>query len=128
VRSIEIMKSSTMGLLFEKCKETFSVRTFTGTNKQAQVNDKCTYVREDNIRLRLFNPVNDTKLDTYRGREEETLEGLGIRSYQNFILEMKGDSEEFDDYVMGYMSVRIALWEENTSLESLDEKHIGLHK
>ena len=26
------------------------------------------------------------------------------------------------------MSIRIALWKENTALESLDEKHIRLHK
>lgn len=56
------------------------------------------------------------------------MEELSIRSYQNFVLELKGDSEEFDDYVMGFMSIRIALWEENKSLESLDEKNITLHK
>ena len=36
--------------------------------EQPKITDKCTYVREDNIRIRLFNPVNDTKLDTYRGK------------------------------------------------------------
>jgi hypothetical protein len=56
------------------------------------------------------------------------LEELGIRSYQNFLLEVKGDSEEFEDYVAGYMSIRIALWKENMSLVSLDEKNISLHK
>ena len=78
--------------------------------EQPKANDKNTYVREDNIRLRLFNPVNDIKLDTYRGKEEESLIDIGIRSYQNFMLEIKADSEDFDDYVLGFVSLRIALW------------------
>jgi hypothetical protein len=78
--------------------------------------------------VRLFNPINETKLDTYRGKGEETLEQLGIRSYQNFLLELKADSEEFDDYVAGFMSIRIALWEDNPNLTSLEEKCVNLHK
>ena len=68
------------------------------------------------------------KLDTYRDKEGEALEGLGIRSYQNFILETKADTEEFDDYLMGYISLRVALWEENQNILSLEDQHIKLHK
>ena len=64
----------------------FNIKTFTELTEQPKITDKCTYIREDNIRIRLFNPVNDTKLDTYRGKEDQSLVNLGIRSYQNFIL------------------------------------------
>ena len=33
------------------------------------MNDKVTYVKEGNLRIRLFNPANDTKLDTYTTKE-----------------------------------------------------------
>ena len=32
------------------------------------INEKFSYVKEGNLRIRLFNPVNDTKLDTYTGK------------------------------------------------------------
>lgn len=32
------------------------------------VNDNNTYIREGNIRIRLFNPSNDAKLDTFTGK------------------------------------------------------------
>ena len=31
-------------------------------------NDNQTHLREDNIRIRLFNPSNDAKLDTFTGK------------------------------------------------------------
>ena len=57
---------------------------------------QCSYILQGNLRIRLFNPVNDIKLDTYSGREQLTLEELGIRPYQNFILEPKNSEEEFE--------------------------------
>lgn len=93
VKTIEIMKNSTLALLFEKSKDMFNIKTYKEGNAPQKITDNSTYIREDNIRIRLFNPVNDTKLDTYRGKDDETLESLGIRSYQNFILELKADTE-----------------------------------
>lgn len=118
VRTIEINKNSSLELLFEKCKDIFNIKTYKEGPPHLK-NENSTYVKEDNIRIRLFNPVNDNKLDTYRGKDKESLENLGIRSYQNFLLELKADSEEFDDYVAGFMSIRVALWEDNPNLTSL---------
>lgn len=70
VKTIEIRKSSTLSLLFEKSKDTFNIKTYKEGNQPEKIIDQSTYIREDNIRIRLFNPVNDTKLDTYRGKEE----------------------------------------------------------
>ena len=70
VKTIEIMKDSSLTLLFEKCKEMFSISTFKELPENPKMYDKVTYIREGNLRIRLFNPVNDTKLDTYRGKEE----------------------------------------------------------
>lgn len=57
-----------------------------------------------------------------------SLEELSIRSYQSFVLQVKGDSEEFEEFVDGFMSIRMALWEENLSVASLDQKSLKVHK
>lgn len=70
VKTIEITKKSTLKVLFDKSKDTFNIKTYKEGSPPHHITDQSTYVREDNIRIRLFNPVNDTKLDTYRGKEE----------------------------------------------------------
>jgi hypothetical protein len=85
-------------------------------------------LKADNVRLRLYNAANDIKLDTFTGMGQKTLSQLNIRSYQSFLLEIKSNSEEFEEFVPGFMSIRIALWEENPKATSLDEKNLRLHK
>jgi hypothetical protein len=86
------------------------------------------FLKADNVRLRLYNAANDIKLDTFTGMGQKTLSQLNIRSYQSFLLEIKSNSEEFEEFVPGFMSIRIALWEENPKATSLDEKNLKLHK
>jgi hypothetical protein len=86
------------------------------------------FLKADNVRLRLYNAANDIKLDTFTGMGQKTLSQLNIRSYQSFLLEIKSNSEEFEEFVPGFMSIRIALWEENPKATSLDEKNLRLHK
>lgn len=85
-------------------------------------------VKAENVRLRLYNAVSDIKLDTFTGREEQSLGELGLRSYQTLLLEVKSEGEEFEEFVAGFMSIRVALWEDNGSVLSLEEKHLRLHK
>lgn len=73
VKTLEIRKDSTLNVLFEKSKDTFNVKTYKEGNQPDKITDQSTYIRDDNIRIRLFNPVNDMKLDTYRGKEESSL-------------------------------------------------------
>ncbi len=69
VKTIEILKNSTMALLFEKCKETFNIKTLMPGEEPKDSHTVLTYISRDNIRIRLFNPVNDAKLDTFTGKE-----------------------------------------------------------
>ena len=128
VKTIEISRESTLELLFEKCCEMFNVVLIHDVKEADPSQQHNSYIMDGNLRIRLFNPVNDTKLDTYRGKENNSLEELGIRSYQNFILEPKNNEEEFEDYIPGFMSIRVALSEDNKHVTSLEDRHLKLHK
>ena len=69
-------------------------------------------VKMQNYRLRLYNAVSDTKLDTYGGREKQTLEQLKIGSHKHMLLEVKKDSEIFEQFLTGFITLRIVLWDE----------------
>ena len=56
-------------------------------------------------------------LDTYEGRESDTLEVLKIYPLKTLALEEKTDSEEFEKYDQNLIVVKINLWREGlTSL------------
>ena len=46
-------------------------------------------MKKCNVRLRQFNPINEIKLNTYDGQEDETLDELNILSYKTFLIEVK---------------------------------------
>ena len=55
-------------------------------------------VKKENFRLRAYNVQYRIMLDTYKGREDDTLEVLKIYPMKTLALEEKGDQEEFEDY------------------------------
>ena len=55
-------------------------------------------VKKENFRLRAYNVQYRIMLDTYKGREDDTLEVLKIYPMKTLALEEKGDMEEFEDY------------------------------
>lgn len=69
VKTIEVMNTMTLRELLDKAKITFGADCF----KDIQPN---------NLRLRLFNPVNEMKLETFTGREDRTLEQLRIGAHK----------------------------------------------
>jgi ubiquitin carboxyl-terminal hydrolase 47 len=126
VSTIEMHKDSSFGLLAQKSAEMFNIRLAGEGSEPKQGEAMC--LRAHNVRLRLYNPASDIKLDTFTGREQQSLSELGIRSYQSLLLEVKGEEDEFEEFVAGFMSIRVALWEDNPAVRSLDEKHLRLHK
>lgn len=85
VNTIEMNKDSTFQLLYQKSTEMFNIK-FIQDASEVKQGETATCLKAHNIRLRLYNPVNDTKLDTFTGREQLPLSQLGIRSYQSFLL------------------------------------------
>jgi hypothetical protein len=66
--------------------------------------------KPENFRIRMFNLQSKIKLETFRGREAETLESLRIFPLKVMLLEEKGEQEEFEDYDPNSMEVKVNLW------------------
>ena len=75
--------------------------------------------KRENFRLRAYNVQHSIMLDTYSGREKETLEVLKIYPMKTLALEEKVDSEEFDEYDAESMTVKVNVW--RPGLVSLNE-------
>lgn len=97
VKPMEILNHFTLKECLEKAKQLFGADTFKD-------------IKPNNIRLRLFNPINETKLETFTGRDGLTLQELKINSHKCLLIETKKDEEEFEDYVVGRMNIRVVLW------------------
>ena len=76
--------------------------------------------KRENFRLRAYNVQHSIMLDTYSGREKETLEVLKIYPMKTLALEEKVDSEEFDEYDAESMTVKVNVW--RPGLVSLNEE------
>lgn len=113
VKTIEVMNTMTLGELLQRAKLTFGADHFKD-------------VKPHNIRLRLFNPVNEMKLDTFTGREDRTLEQLRIGSHKCLLLETKRDGDVFEEYVAGKQSLRLAVWSREVC--SLEESTLNTVK
>lgn len=59
-------------------------------------------------------------LDTYSGREDQTLEILKIYPMKTLVLEEKGDEDMFEEYNPNQIIVKINLW--RSGLTSLGEE------
>lgn len=61
----------------------------------------------------------DIMLDTYTGRENDTLEVLKIYPMRTLAFEEKADEDVFADYDPNQMEVKVSVWRDG--LESLAE-------
>ena len=62
------------------------------------IGDSNTDKKRENFRLRMYQEANDISLDTYTGRENETLEVLKIYPLRTLAFEEKADEDKFVDY------------------------------
>lgn len=97
VRQLQITKSSTLALCLQKAREMFDL-----TENQIPLK---------NSRLRFYNPVSDTKLDTFTDKQNCTLEQLKIGSFRSLIIETKKEEEVFEEFIAGKINLRVVLWE-----------------
>ena len=75
MKQLEIHKNSSLELCLEKAREMFDLTEDT--------------VKKHNSRLRMFNAVTETKLETFTDREKESLMDLKIPNFKSLLLETK---------------------------------------
>lgn len=80
-------------------------------------NDK---IKTGNFRLRSFNVQYKIMLDTYQGREHETLEVLKIYPLKTLALEEKADVETFVEYDPNQIILKVNVWRQG--IHSLSEE------
>jgi hypothetical protein len=73
-----------------------------------------------NFRLRYFNTQYKIMLDSYTGRENESLQQLKIYPMRTLALEEKLENEVFEDYDPNSIQIKINFWREG--LEALTEE------
>ena len=62
------------------------------------VGDQNESKQRENFRLRMYNVQHKIMLDTFTGREDETLRSLKIYPMRTLAFEEKGPEEMFEDY------------------------------
>jgi len=81
--------------------------------------------------LRAYNISHKIMLDTYTGREGESLEALKIYPMRTLALEEKGDEDMFEEYNPDEMEVKINKWRRGLvtiSEEVLQPFHLRVRK
>ena len=76
--------------------------------------------KRENFRLRAYNVQHCIMLDTYSGRENETLEVLKIYPMKTLAFEEKTGEETFEEYDADSMTVKVNMW--RPGLSSLNEE------
>jgi len=75
--------------------------------------------KPENVRVRVYHPLTDSKQETFTNRLDMTLGELKITSTKSFCIETKRNEEIFEEYDADSIYFKVALWREN--LESLAE-------
>ena len=112
----------------EEKKRIFSIRVhYLGKDKLLQVDKdqnltdlkalalvefNITDISPADIRLRGYSPYQDTYQETYTGRELISLDDLNIYNYKVMVLETKKPEEEFEEYLITGMSLKLSVWDE----------------
>ena len=112
----------------EEQKRIYSIRVyFQGKDKLLSINKEETLAElkvkaiaefqitdfaPDCLRLRGYSPYQDTYQETYAGRDQLSIETLNIYNYKNMILETKKPDEEFEEYLVTGMSLKVSVWDE----------------
>jgi len=76
--------------------------------------------QRENFRLRAFNVQFKIMLDTYTGREKESMRSLKIYPMKTLALEEKLPSEVFEEYDPNAMQIKVNFW--RGGLEALNEE------
>mmetsp|Transcript_39072 Transcript_39072/g.51105 ORF Transcript_39072/g.51105 Transcript_39072/m.51105 type:complete len:243 (+) Transcript_39072:1453-2181(+) len=78
--------------------------------------------QRENFRLRAFNVQYKIMLDTYTGRENQTLQQLKIYPMKTLAFEEKLPSESFEDYDPNSMLIKVNFW--RSGIEALTEEEL----
>lgn len=114
VKLIKANKLDTLGQLMDKAVEQLKVKE-----------------KKENIRFRAYKPSTDTKLDTYTGKEQLSLQDLNIGHFKVLCIEVKKDEDKFEEYVANSTYIRVCLWKKglatlNENLLETDKININL--
>ena len=112
-------------------REELSIRVYyRGKDKQISINKEQTLeelkaaaiaefqitdIAPQNLRLRGYSPYQDIYQETYTGRDQLTLDALNIYNYKNMILEAKKQEEDFEEYLVTGMSLKVSVWDDAIS-------------
>lgn len=69
--------------------------------------------KDENIRLRLYKPIEDHMTETFTGMDDRELLHLGIVPNKCYALERKLDDDDFGEYDALLIKVRCSIYEEN---------------
>lgn len=119
----ELLKQLTVKVYYKLEVKLIPIRTTNTYNDLLSETVKAYNIQTDirNCRIRLYAAQTDTLLDTYHGKENETLESLKINNYKTLALEIKTSEEVFEEYDDTKTTIRVVLWsEEIVGLESLN--------
>ena len=71
-----------------------------------------------NVRLRLYNRFKDEMLDVYENKKDLSLKILKFKAMKNFIIELKKENEEFENFNPNMTNLKIVFW--NEEAEKID--------
>ena len=84
------------------------------------IGDENSAKQRENFRLRAFNVQHKIMLDTYSGRENQTLQELKIYPLKTLAFEEKLPKETFEDYDPNTMQIKVNFW--RSGLEALTDE------
>jgi len=79
--------------------------------------------KPENVRVRVYHPLTDSKQDTFTNRLDKTLAELKINTTKSFCIEIKRDDEVFEEYDADSTYFKVALWRENIQSLAEDSLH-----
>ena len=106
--------------LVDRAEDTYST-LFEMAYKEVIGENNTDKLRE-NFRLRAFSTQYKIMLDTFTGRESESLRELKIYPMKTLVLEEKLPAEAFEEYDPNSMLIKVNFWRPN--LEALNEKEL----
>lgn len=92
---IKINKHASLNLLKKKCIKELDIG-----------------LEDEDVRIRIYNSDLDQYLETFTGKESQTIESLGINSGICLCIETKTADEEFLEFEKDYLNIKICVWKD----------------
>lgn len=92
--TVEIEPNKTFTYFEEKCFEAFKI----------PINE------QENCRIRLYNKLKDEMMNTFESRKSDTIEKLKLNVSKNFIIEVKEEGQEFEEYKAEALNLKLVFW------------------